>query len=123
MSDHRASQLTHRLSTAPCSVVIQRRKGRWWLPVLVVAVLASGAGYALYPARESGEAALRASIETLQRENQRLAQEAKLQTMNYQHEQAVRESLERELAAQGEVLKKAQKDLAFYRTNTGRAGQ
>jgi hypothetical protein len=43
--------------------------------------------------------------------------------MNFQHEQATREALERQLAAQGEDLKKVRKDLSFYRENTVRQGQ
>jgi len=124
MSDHKASQLTHKLSSAPCSIVVHSPRRKWWLLVPVVAVLVSGAGYALYPPQHvSNEAALLTSLEALKRDNQRLEQDVKLQTMNFQHEQAVRESLERELATQGEVLKKAQKDLAFFRTNAGRVGQ
>lgn len=123
MSDHKASQLTRKLSTAPCSIVVQGQRRMWWMLVPLLAILASGAGYALYPQRQTDEAALRASLEGLKRDNQRLEQEVKLQTLNFQHEQAVRESLERELATQGEALKKAQKDLAFYRTNAGRTGQ
>ena len=123
MSDHKASQLTHKLSSAPCSIVVHSPRRKWWLLLPVVAVLVSGAGYALYPQHASNEAALLTTLETLKRDNQRLEQEVKLQSMNFQHEQAVRESLERELATQGEALKKAQKDLAFFRTNAGRVGQ
>lgn len=123
MSDSKASQLTRKLSSSPCSIVVQGQRRRWWMLVPVIAVLASGAGYALYPPHQSDETALRASLDALRRDNQRLEQEVKLQTLNFQHEQAVRESLEREMATQGEALKQAQKDLAFYRTNAGRAGQ
>ena len=117
-----SSSVTRTLSGASYSLVISgQRRGRWLLPVL--ALLISGAVYVLWPAHQSPEAALQVSIDELKRDNFRLNDELKQQGMNFQHEQATREALERQLATQGEELKKARKDLSFYRGNTVSQGQ
>jgi len=118
MSRRKASHLTRKLSTANCSVVVRssRRSYLWLLPVVVIlAVLV----YLFNPG--SAREQLRASVSSLQHDNELLQKQLKEQTLNFEHERAVRESLQRELAQQGEELKKVQKDLAFYRTNLGHA--
>lgn len=118
MFRRRASHLTRKLSTANCSVVVRnsRRSLFWLLPVVVVLALLL---YLFYPG--AAEEQLRASVSTLRHDNQVLQQQLKEQTLNFEHERAVRESLQRELAEQGDELKKVQKDLAFYRTSLGHA--
>lgn len=120
-----ASPVTHNLTSASYSLVATRQGRRLWLIGTVAVILLGACGLFYWQAtRVTPEVALRATIETLQRENQHLTQEVKQQTMNFQHEQAVRASLERELADQGEDLKKARKDLSFYRnSNVARQGQ
>lgn len=83
-------------------------------------IVISGSVYAWKQERLSPDVELHNTIEKLTRENQLLDQEVKQQTMNFQNEQAVRKSLEKQLADQGEELKKAQKDLSFFRSNSAR---
>lgn len=116
------SSITKTLSGASYSLVVSDRHRKIWLLPLL-ALLVSGAVYAFLPSQVPPELSLRTTVESLKRENLRLAQELKQQDMNFQHEQATRESLERQLAMQGEELKKARKDLSFYRENAARQGQ
>lgn len=108
------SSITQTLSGASYSLSVSGKRSKLGI-VLVFSILAGLAFFVLSPKQVSPEVALRAHVEALGRDNQRLADELKQQTMSFQHEQATREALERQLATQAEELKKARKDLSFYR--------
>ena len=119
MFKRKPSSITQTLTGASYSLTVPvKRKGFW--AVLILVLMISGGVYAFRPSSVSPELALRNSIDELRQENLRLSQELKQQSMNFQHEQATREALERQLAVQSEELKKVRKDLSFYRENTVR---
>jgi cell division protein FtsB len=117
MFKHKSSSVTRTLSSASFSLTEPPRSRGWLWGICLLALILFGASYAFRANSLSPEMALRNSIESLKQENQRLTQELKQQVMNFQHEQATREALERQLATQSEELKKARKDLSFYREN------
>ncbi|MBS1210420.1 MAG: hypothetical protein H6R19_2818 [Proteobacteria bacterium] len=117
MFKRKSSSITRTLSSASFSLTEPPKSRRWIWGVCLLALILLGVVYTLRADSFSPEIALRNSIESLKQENQRLAQELKQQVMNFQHEQATREALERQLATQSEELKKARKDLSFYREN------
>ena len=115
----RSSSITQTLTGASYSLTVPaKRRGLW--TILLFALVFCGAVYAFRPSSISSELILRNSVAELKQQNQILAQDLKQQSMNFQHEQATREALERQLASQSEELKKVRKDLSFYRENTVR---
>ncbi|MDP5239460.1 hypothetical protein Q9Q94_07960 [Uliginosibacterium sp. 31-16] len=122
MRKNSQSSITKTLSGASYSLVVSDKRRKLWI-IPLLALILSGAVYAFLPSQASPELSLRTTIENLKQENLRLTQELKQQGMSFQHEQATRESVERQLAMQGEELKKARKDLSFYRENAARQGQ
>jgi septal ring factor EnvC (AmiA/AmiB activator) len=118
MSKH-VSSLTRNLSSSKYSLVVARKRSKLWLLPLAV-VLVSGSVYALREERTSPDALLHQQIAELNRQNTKLSDDLKEQTLNFEHEEAVRKSLEKELADQGEELKKVRKDLSFFRNNSVR---
>jgi hypothetical protein len=118
MSKH-VSSLTRSLSCSEYSLVIARKRSKLWLLPLVVIIVA-GSVYALREERTSPDALLHQQITALTQQSAKLADDLKQQTLNFEHEQAIRKSLEKELADQGDELKKVRKDLSFFRNNSVR---
>lgn len=116
------SSITQTLSGASYSLSVPEKSSKRWI-FFVFFILSATAVFVLSSTKISPEAALRIQTEALGRDNLRLTAELKQQTMSFQHEQATREALERQLATQEEELKKARKDLSFYRGNAVRQGQ
>ena len=71
----------------------------------------------------TSDAMLQEQIRSLTGEVNQLKLEAADLKMKLAHEQATRQSLERDFSAQSEALKQATKNLAFYRKNTVSSSQ
>lgn len=116
--NRRSESVTRVLSGASYSLVATSRK-KIFRPILVLIITAIFLGGILYfKAIGSAEIFLLKQVELLKTENSRLIENLKQQAMIFQHEQATRQSLERQLADQSDELKKAKKDLSFYRGNS-----
>ncbi len=111
-----ASGITQKLSCKPYALQVEKPR-RYWLWALLLALLL-GAGYAFMPQTgDAGQLALRAQIGTLEARLETMAREQQQLGLSLKHEKATRETLEKQLAEQAEELKRAQRDLAFYRGN------
>jgi hypothetical protein len=122
MFKRKKHSITRTLSGASYSLSVSGKRNRLWL-IFIFFALAACAVFVFVPTHASPEVALRAQAEALRVENVRLAEQFKQQSMQLQHEQATREALERQLAGLAEDLKKARKDLSFYRGNAVNQGQ
>lgn len=111
-----ASGITQKLSCRHYALQVEKPR-RYWLWVLLPGLLA-GAAYAFMPqSGDAGQLALRAQIETLEARLEIMSREQQQLGLSLKHERATRQTLEKQLAEQAEELKRAQRDLAFYRGN------
>lgn len=111
-----ASSITQKLSCRQYALQVENPR-RYWLWALFLGLLA-GAVFVFMP--QTGDArqlALRAQIETLEARLETMAREQQQLGLSLKHEKATRETLEKQLAEQADELKRAQRDLAFYRGN------
>ena len=110
------SGITQKLSCRQYALQVEKPR-RYWLWLLLSGLLA-GVAYAFMPqGGDTGQLALRAQIKTLESRLETMTREQQQLGLSLKHEKATRETLEKQLAEQAEELKRAQRDLAFYRGN------
>lgn len=114
------SGITRKLSCRQYALQVEKPR-RYWFWLLLSGLLA-GVAYAVMPqSGDAGQLALRAQIQTLEARLETMTREQQQLGLSLKHEKATRETLEKQLAEQAEELKRAQRDLAFYRGNTASA--
>lgn len=121
MFERGSDATTRRLSEA--SFALESRKpasrARFWLLLLFAGVLVA-VFYRSFK-EEPVENRLRNELSALKQGNAQLLAELGQVKMALEHERATRESLAREMASQAEALKQANRNLSFYRSQTGRS--
>ncbi len=111
-----ASGITRKLSCRQYALQVEKPR-RYWFWLLLSGLLA-GVAYAVMPqSGDAGQLALRAQIQTLEARLETMTREQQQLGLSLKHEKATRETLEKQLAEQADELKRAQRDLAFYRGN------
>lgn len=120
MSETGTDSLTRMLTRGRYAVVAKGRASRFWLVVLPLLFMVSGAVvHAVFADRmqqflAAGHAA---SVGQLTEENQKLQGELEQMRMMQEHDRAALAALQKNYEAQAESLRQASRELSFYRKN------